>query len=325
METYIDKNYAVTANTICSFFGFDEVLTVPGKVALVDIKAIGHGAFYGNKKLNTAIVPKEIESLGECSFCECDGLKKVIFDGTPKSVGNRAFFSCHSLYEIELRNFFVSKSVYEDMRTNSTTLSDGITVTARVPGELLPKGLLESLGTKYPAANIPLDVSELFYRVNPKDTAQFRNLFNEIQVFAGNQNNEAVREHQAFLKHIQGIVPETLSPLSEKANDDLIKSEESCNPEDVVIFTFNDTETRKAKNGYLLHVTLKIGHFFWQSAKKVICNGQEYFVYRRHHLTHKPEMEYIRQDVAIYTKNGLLNNKEEAKKVYAKYRLLSFI
>ena len=79
------------------------------------------------------------------------------------------------------------------------------------------------------------------------------------------------------------------------------------------------------KGKYLLQVTLKIGHFFWQSAQPVLYENNKYYVYRRYYLTSNPELELIRRDIAIYDGNGVVNDRKEAQNVYAKYKLLSIL
>ncbi len=322
METYIDQRHAVTANTLCCFFGHDAVLRIPAKIALVDIKAVGHGACYGNKTVQTVTIPPEIETVGENAFAECDSLKRVVFEGMPQSIGEDAFLSCYMLRQIELLNLPVSAAEYHRLKSHSTLLNDGTTVTAQVPEKLLPPGLLAALGTKYPAANVPQGIAALFCCEKPEDKQAFSLQQQYRQVRDGVQGDE---EQQAIMRHIRLNKAEYRSPTTEQANDAVIKSEKSYSPEDVVVFTFDDRHTRSAENGYCLHVTLRVGHLFWQSAQKVVFDGRAYYIYRRHHLTHRPEMEYIRQDIAVYTADGPLLDQERARRIYAKYRLLSTI
>lgn len=325
METYIDKDYAVTANTLCSYFGSEKELKIPSRIALIDVKSIGHGAFYGNEKINLVIIPKEIETVGENAFGDCTSLKKVVFDGVPSYVAPKAFWYA-SLNTIEFRNFFVSKTEYENLKNISVVLSDGMSVIPHFPKALIPEGMFDS---SLFATNIPNDISELFHcdYGSGKYYELSRELYNEL-------TRELPNEHRCFMNHIHNLKPEYISPVSEKLNDDFIKLGGKCYLSRVVVFSFDDRITRQTNDGFIIHLISTLEYYFWQSAKKVICEGKEYFIYRRHYLTRNrehyffsnPRMgEYIRKDVAVYTKNGRVNNEEEAKKVYAKYRLLSFI
>jgi len=132
-------------------------------------------------------------------------------------------------------------------------------------------------------------------------------------------------EDKAFCEHIRDNEPEVYDGKAEQKNDWYVRVGKVPNKEKTIIFTFDDTKTKEEKGKYLIHATLKIGFFFWQSAQPVIYENKKYYIYRRYYLSSDQEIEYVRRDIAVYTDKGLVNNREEAQNVYAKYKFLSIL
>ena len=68
-----------------------------------------------------------------------------------------------------------------------------------------------------------------------------------------------------------------------------------------------------------------IGYHFWQSLVPVNYDGKLYYIYRRHFLSSKTNLNYIRNDVKVVSDTGENVILEEARRVYAKYKLLSIL
>ncbi len=148
METYIDHNYAVTANTICSYYGDKADFTVPSRVALIDIHTIGRGAFYGNGRLNSLRIPKHITTLGAQAFCQCSKLSQVVFEEPPASSGAEIFGVCPSLQTIVFEKVHVSHASYQALKSNSLLLSDGLAYFSAVPDGFFSNRCIESEGVR---------------------------------------------------------------------------------------------------------------------------------------------------------------------------------
>ena len=113
--------------------------------------------------------------------------------------------------------------------------------------------------------------------------------------------------------------------LSEGKNDQFLKSENTPEIEKTAILTFDDNKTKCENGRYYLVIDIVIGYHFWQSLVPVNFDGKLYYIYRRHFLSSKTNLNYIRNDVKIVSDSGENVVIEEARKVYAKYKLLSIL
>lgn len=68
------------------------------------ITAVAGGAFYGNEKITSIILPKTLEALGERAFCSCILLKNVVLPERITIIPNGAFAYCTGLEKISWKN-----------------------------------------------------------------------------------------------------------------------------------------------------------------------------------------------------------------------------
>ncbi|MDE7280807.1 MAG: leucine-rich repeat domain-containing protein [Ruminiclostridium sp.] len=66
------------------------------------VNAIGRGAFWNCKSLESVNIPEGVERIRENAFAECHGLKKIVIPSTVKALDRRAFYYCDSLRFIEI-------------------------------------------------------------------------------------------------------------------------------------------------------------------------------------------------------------------------------
>ncbi len=327
METYIDRNYAVTSNTICSYLGDEEQVSVPDKIALIQVKTIGKGAFEHSNHLESVTIAKGIERIGEYAFSSCGRLSEVIFEGTPKEIGEHAFWFCTGLSKLNFPNFSMPRDQFMVMKNVDAQLEDGWRVATSIPMSQLPKGLIRqadslsqvsgSVDGLRAARRIPGEIEDLFMLC--PISAEEEEVYKIPSMSKG-----GTMESAAFMQHIPNIHLEQVDEACEKANDELIRSEKTVYKERVAVFFYDENSVHEDGDLVYFHAFIRVGHFFWQSGKAVTVDGKEYYIYRRHHARSAPDMPYLRQDIAVYDQRGPLEDMEEAKRVYAKYRLLSF-
>ncbi len=66
------------------------------------VNAIGRGAFWNCKSLESVNIPEGVERIRENAFAECHSLKKIVIPNTVKAIDRRAFYYCDSLRFIEI-------------------------------------------------------------------------------------------------------------------------------------------------------------------------------------------------------------------------------
>ncbi len=82
-------------------------IEIPDKYNGIRITAIGDGAFSGNERLTSVIIPSTIESIGNVAFNACSELKSVTFEGFDESsplteLPSSVFNKCAKLESIDL-------------------------------------------------------------------------------------------------------------------------------------------------------------------------------------------------------------------------------
>ena len=76
-------------------------------------------------------------------------------------------------------------------------------------------------------------------------------------------------------------------------------------------------------------VTVRL-HLFRQKAffptlRYVRCEDADWWIYSRNYLTGSEEHPYIRMEMGVFNREGLVTNRKQAEAVYAKYRFLSML
>ena len=143
--------------------------------------------------------------------------------------------------------------------------------------------------------------------------------------FSFESEEQYMTETNEFLRLIADKSIYDIDALSEEKNDQFLKTEKIPPIEKTAVFTFDDSKTELKNGKYNIFADIKIGYHFWQSKVPVTLFGNTYYIYRRHYLSSKPNLNYIRRDVAVFTTKGIVSNRKEAQEVYAKYKLLSIL
>lgn len=96
-DTYMVKSVGTFSNSN---------LMIPNYYEGKAVTVIGASAFYGYIKLESVIIPNNIEIIDEYSFAECTELKTIMFEQDSKltTIGSSAFVSCTSLENIKIPN-----------------------------------------------------------------------------------------------------------------------------------------------------------------------------------------------------------------------------
>lgn len=75
------------------------------------ITSIAASAFKNNKKVKSAVIRSNVESIGNNAFAGCTGLKTVSINSTKlKKIGNKAFFNCKKLKSIRIKSKVLTKA-----------------------------------------------------------------------------------------------------------------------------------------------------------------------------------------------------------------------
>ena len=106
-------------------------LHIPSSIAGYKVTEIGPKAFYNDPILTYAILPSNVEIIGESAFAGCNKLLSVDMPDSVKSIKGSAFRECCNLVSITIpgNNTTIAGNAFSGCsRLKSLTLQDGVTV-----------------------------------------------------------------------------------------------------------------------------------------------------------------------------------------------------
>ena len=78
MGEYLDNTYAAIDGVLLSYNGGDISLSLPHRLADMDIHTIGSGAVMESQKLQQVVVPDGVRRIGEKAFRNCSQLLRIL-------------------------------------------------------------------------------------------------------------------------------------------------------------------------------------------------------------------------------------------------------
>lgn len=324
MNTYIDKDYLIAKDTIVTYTGVSKNIDVPGKFDNIRLLRIGACAFAELNTVEKLRLPYGVECIEDMAFRGNSNMRCIEIPGTVKHFGNDIFFGCHRLNDIIIYDIPIDKNTYRKLKGDSSRTVDGVYVSEYIPGFVYDTGLSRMYDTSA-AVVVPKNTPVLFRFDRENCGRDSDELFRDIEHFRFSENENLANENSAFIYQMKTNSFGSVSYVAEMKNDFAVKSEKPLQKEKTYIFTFDDDKTIEKEEIVYITAILKFGFFFWQSGQKVICNKTDYYVYRRLYLSAKEEIEFVKEDVAIYKDTEIVRNRKEAQQVYGKYKLLSIL
>ena len=325
MKYFLDKKYAVVDHTIINYTGDNVTLKVPEKIDNIVVRSIGEGAFMELPYLQYVRLPSGVTSVGAFAFRSNANLTTVVLPGTIKQIGLRAFHNCKELSEIKLYDFLIDEKEYRDLKNNSIRAADDVYVSRRVPEIPIIKDMIRACGA-VPVCIVPDGVNRLFYtNYLPTDNAHqlmYRNTYNICFL---DKYSKPISEDEGVMECLKNSNETPCIAKADEVNDSDLRINVHLTPVKTAVFSFHDKETKDIKGKKSLSVTIRIGYFFFQKMRKVICNRKQYYIYQRYYLHYNNNQEFLRRDIAIYTDQGVVMDKKEAQLVYAKYKFLCIL
>ena len=325
MKQYMDDAFVIISGTILDYSGHLPVMNLPERIADIEISRIGDGSFKDSATLRSIVLPPTIKEIGCRAFEGCHELTSISVPGDLSHVGPSVFRNCRALRDVTIYDLELTADEYQAFKNAGKRSSDGIYVLHEMPKHDQVCRILSVMTEAKSACKIPVHISSLFHLVTFDDENRAFSLERDIPVIGFSVPSVPVSENKAFCAHIKNHRPEVFDRKAEEKNDWFVRVGRIPTRGKTILFTFDDTKTKKENGKFKIMATLKIGFFFWQSAQPVMYDGKQYYVYRRCYLSGDPEMGYVRRDIAVYTDHGLVSNREEAQNVYAKYELLSIL
>ena len=323
MGEYFDTAY-VAADGIILFYEDDDVsLQIPGKMGDMDIHTIGAGAFMESDTIEYVSLPLGVKEIGQNAFKHCRNLKCLNIPSSIEKFGNDAFAECNDLKHIRIYSYEVDEQKYLEMKATFRCANESVFIASEFIDDKRLKDAVSAAAVG-PANVIQDGISRLYMPEKP-DNRGVATISMKQSCFGFDKRSHYLSESDSIKDLIAKPDYAETDALSESKNDQFLKSENTPEIEKTAILTFDDNKTKYENGKYYLLLDIVIGYHFWQSLVPVSFDGKLYYIYRRHFLASKTNLNYIRNDAKVVSESGDNVIKEESRKVYAKYKLLSIL
>ena len=323
MGEYFDNTYVVADGVILFYEDVDVSLQIPKKMGDMEIHTIGDGAFMESETIEYVSIPYGVKNIGENAFAKCKNLKCINIPGTVREYGRNAFEDCLNLRSIRIYSYEIDEQKYKELKSTWRSANESLYVASCFIDDKRLKDMVRaaSAGT---ANLIPDGISRLYLLKN-RDKQKTTAIPKDQDCLGFNNRSPYISEADSLKELV--FNPDSAEPdaLSEGKNDQFLKSESIPEIEKTAVLTFDDSKTKYENGKYYLLLKIFLGYYFWQSLVPVTFEGKHYYIYRRHFLSSKTNLNYIRNDIKVVTDMGENVGAEEARKVYAKYKLLSIL
>lgn len=320
MKSYLDNIFIVADNTIISYMGKVQSIIVPQTIDGIPVSRIGSGAFMELNDLKKIEIPKKFTEIGDKAFANCPCLEKIVFHKTPENLGNNLAAYSHNLNTIILQNLEIDHRTYLNLKGSCIKCTDGTYIAKTIPDIPPIYSVFNAFNIK-PASEVPSGASSVFQLSQLNESS----VYEKYPVIGFSEPCKPISEDSAIRERIKNGKSSFYDAFAEKQNDLFVRKNKPQTITKTCLFSFDDTSTKKDTDKITVNAVLKIGIFFWQSYVKIVYDDKTYYIYQRNYLNSVPECKYIRRDITIYSEGKILNDCEEAKKIYAKYKLLSII
>lgn len=307
--------FGIVGDTIIVYEGPSKHLHIPAKIQGHHIKRVGAGALCGNENLLSLEIEEGIEEIGENAFAQCRNLQSLSLPGSLQLVEKGAFPERCGWKKISLTRR-MSHSMYEQLVREGIALSDRRTLIDR-------KGLSEIGLEKFYKltgmfANGAVMISESMGLL-------FCEYDNQWQILSLNGTPVVASEDAGVRYKIESGVQEPFSEEAEIHNDRMVRQERKLKPKPgrVQLAIVDCPNVRRIQGDCLVPIQILSGLAFWQSVRKVIVDGNDYYVYRREYLTSNANCPFFVENADVFTESGRLRDGEEKSLIMKKYIFLS--
>ncbi|MBQ6321916.1 MAG: leucine-rich repeat protein [Lachnospiraceae bacterium] len=324
------NDFMIVGDTLILYQGAASGVIVPAALTKeMPLRRIGKQAFTQNQFVRQITIPEGVTSIGTAAFANCSVLQKISLPATLQEIEipNRLVSNTPALEILEFHCVLTQKELHA-LRATSIVYPYGFRVVqdAGLIHEHLPylANILVSAGAEQP--NLPAgDLPPLLLTpYQPGTPVSLPRSGRNLEYMDSRTLRKEADEVGLFMENMTDASQDKwLERISEEENDLYIRSDKEKPYQKTALFLLHDGEIRREGNRYCVPITVRIRYYFWQSSQKVVVSGIHYYIYRRHYLSGRERMQYIREDVAVFDSLGVMMDRNRAEEVYAKYRLSS--
>ncbi len=334
-QFFMDDRALVLNHTVLTLQCDGPVFTLPAEFGGYAATAVGGGALQIKNVQELSIAPGYTELKENC-LCYTAALKRMNVPETVQSISPMLFVAKHySVNPVFAIARALQPAVFLDIRRMMLRTEGKKRL---LPPALLQRNEMEPVrclmqNTAPPAAVIRREMRVLFFGHLPDDISRgfySGTVFDPRPCFDFVSGRKETEEYTAVMEMIEADDPGWHDPETERKSDLNIRfgnspfTLASC-PEVSVAVSEALPEAPGPDGQFHAAFLLFRKHLFFPALRRVRHRGADWWIYSRNYLTGSAECPYLREDVGVFGRDGLVTDRKTSEDVYAKYRFLSLL
>ncbi|MCR4887048.1 MAG: hypothetical protein K5919_09050 [Clostridiales bacterium] len=334
-EYFMDEKTLALGNTLLTLQCDGPIFTVPAEFGGLSVTTVGSGALQLRTVQELTFAPGYKELKEKC-LCYTATLERMNVPETVQRISSALFAATNGKADLVLSiDRALQPSTFLDMRRMMLQTEEKQRL---LPPSLLQRGEMELVrclmcNSAPSAAIIRKDMRLLFSGRLPGDEHhEFYSgtVFDPRPCFDFLSGRKKTEEYTAVMEMIRADDPGWHDPEAERKGDLNLRFGASpvavtaCKKVSVVLCP--ELPNAPGPDG-LFHAQFHLfrRHLFFPALRHIRHQGADWWIYSRNYLTSDPERPYLREDVGVFDRNGLVTDRKSSEDVYAKYRFLALL
>ncbi|WP_026653961.1 leucine-rich repeat protein [Butyrivibrio proteoclasticus] len=309
-----DGDFLVLDDTIVLYKGKGPKVVFPAVIDGHRIKTIGNEVVSGRTDIEEIVVERGIEVINTLSFERLPELMRIQLPDTLNHIGRQTFAEDHKLSQLDFM-LHLSESEYKELLEDSCGGSEGL----RVCGSYIKKFDFYKALKEAPIVGTFMfkPVTQLDKKVRTLVAIQrldvYRTITTNIDLVGGDSfeffseaevdRNDITRKI-ALLQKKEYINPDTADV--DRYNDQRLKNHEVFREPNTMLPCFHEDNVSFENGEVIVKIEMLIGTFYWNSVRRVVVQGKNYYSVDRYYLTDEEFQSYRRKRSGIYfDENGI--------------------
>ena len=334
-EYFMDDRALVLEHTLISLKCSGPRFTVPSVFGNCTVTAAGSGALQLDNVQDLAFMPGYVELKDRCIGYSTT-LQRMTVPETVQSVSSELFVrSFYGFDPVISMDRAMPPAVFRDV-LQAMLPADGDRCV--LPSSVMKRDEMEPLrnllcNAAPPPAEITREMRVLFEGRMPDGPANLcysGTVFDPRPCYDFVCGRKETEEYTAVMEMIRDDDPGWRDPAAEKAADLAVRAGKPLVVPNVCpkvgMAVCGRVPGEAGPDGlFRLQFRLFKRHLFFPAVRHIRHQGSDWWIYSRNFLTSRPECPYLREDVGVFDRSGLVTNRRTSEDVYAKYRFLALL
>ena len=332
---YLDDQALVVEQTLISLKNDETVFTVPSSFGGHPATVAGSGALSLKGVQELAFAPG-YAVLKEMCLSVPPSLKRLLIPETVHTLSDQLFYPCFQESGARLEiDRALHPALWEDLRRNALNIGDNRRL---VPSALLRREEMEPVlclmrNAAQPAAEIRKEMRLLFFESRPANVrpgCDAGSIFELRPCYDFLDGCGEIEEYTAVMQMIREDAPAWRVPAAEEQSDLRIRYGQAKMPDvssgTVSLAVYDGRPDLSGNDGRIrVRFSVVFDRVFFPAVRRIRHRGKDWWIYSRNHLTSRADCPYVREDMGVFDRDGLVTSRKTVEDVYAKFRFLCML